>query len=163
MSCLSEDGIYQARDATTAPAQDACKEVEDKRDLRNSSPLHHRVQSFFSTQMQDTNVLTDYIFSYEQELIYITELRRSAHAESPYRHLLAYIKYNETTARHLLMSLPSCRVNIVAKLQFQNFLTYVDVRSRLLELSGPTNLSSNGKALNTQSHKIYNFNNKKMN
>ena len=65
MSFLSEDCIYLASDAPTA--KDAWKAVEDHRDLRNSSTLQHTVQSFFSTKMQDTDVLTDHISSYEQK------------------------------------------------------------------------------------------------
>ena len=70
MSFLSEDFIYPASDAPTA--KDAWKAVEDHRDLRNSSTLHHTVQSFFSTKMQDTDVLTDHISSYEQKHTYTT-------------------------------------------------------------------------------------------
>ena len=70
MSFLSEDFIYLACDAPTA--KDAWKAVDDYRDLRNSSTLHHTVQSFFSTKMQDTDVLTDHICSYEQKHTYTT-------------------------------------------------------------------------------------------
>ena len=89
MSFLSEDFIYLASDAPTA--KDAWKPVEDHRDLRNSSTLHHTVQSFFSTKMQDTDVLTDHISSCEQKHTYTTERRRSANDQSHYRHLLAYL------------------------------------------------------------------------
>ena len=65
MSFLSEDFIYLASDAPTA--KDAWKAVKDHRDLRNSSTLHHTVQSFFSTKMQDTDVLTHHISSSEQK------------------------------------------------------------------------------------------------
>ena len=68
MSCLSEDFIYLASDAHTD--KDACQAVEDHRDLRNSSTLHYTVQSFFSIKMQDTDVLTDHIYSYEQKQKY---------------------------------------------------------------------------------------------
>ena len=102
MSFLSEDFIYLASDAPTP--KDAWKAVEDHRDLRNSSTLHHTVQSFFSTKMQDTDVLTDHISSYKQKHTYTTERCRSANDQSPYRHLLAYLKSDETKARHLLMS-----------------------------------------------------------
>ena len=61
------------------------------------------------------------------------------------------------------MSLPSSMDNIVDNLQSKDSLTHVDVRSRLLELSGSSNFSSNGKALNTRSHKVNKSNNKKMN
>ena len=71
MSYLSENFIYLASDAPTA--KDAWKAVEDHRDLRNSSTLHHTVQSFFSTKMQDTDVLTDHISSYEQKHTDTTE------------------------------------------------------------------------------------------
>ena len=161
MSFLSEDFIYLASDAPTA--KDAWKAVEDHRDLRNSSTLHHTVQSFFSTKMQDTDVLTDHISSYEQKHTYTTERCRSANDQSPYRHLLEYQKSDETKARHLLMSLPSSMDNIVDNLQSKDSLTYVDVRSRLLELSGSSNLSSDGKALNTCTHEVNNYNNEKKN
>ena len=71
MSFLSEDFIYLASDATTA--KDAWKAVEDHRDLQNSSTLHHTVQSFFFTKMQDNDVLTDHISPYEQKHTYTTE------------------------------------------------------------------------------------------
>ena len=61
------------------------------------------------------------------------------------------------------MSLPSSIDNIVDYLHSKDSLTYVDVRSRLLELSGSTNLSSNDKALNARSHKVNKFTNKKKN
>ena len=64
MTFLSEDFIYLASDGPTA--KDAWKVVENYRDLRNSLPLHHTVQSFFSTKMQDNDILTDHISSYEQ-------------------------------------------------------------------------------------------------
>ena len=115
MSFLSEDFIYLASDATTA--KDAWKAVEDHRDLRNSSTLHHTVQYFFSTKMQDTDVLTDQISSYEQKQTYTTERCRSANDQSPYRHLLEYLKSDKTKARHLLMSLPSSMDDIVDNLQ----------------------------------------------
>ena len=76
LSFLSEDFIDLASDATTA--KDAWQAVEDHWDLRNSSTLQHTVQSFVSTQMQDTNVLTDHISSYEQKYTYTTERCRSA-------------------------------------------------------------------------------------
>ena len=62
MCFFSEDFIYLACDAHTA--KDAWKAVEAHRDSWNSSTLHHTVQSFFSTNMQDTNVFTDHIASY---------------------------------------------------------------------------------------------------
>ena len=65
MSFLSADFICLASDAPTA--KDAWKAVEDLRDLRNSWTLHHTVGSFFSTKMQDTDVLTDHIAAYEQK------------------------------------------------------------------------------------------------
>ena len=71
MSFLSEDFIYLDSDVPTP--KDTCKAVEDHRDLRNSSTLHHTVQSFFPTKMQDTDVLTDHIYSYEQKHTYTTE------------------------------------------------------------------------------------------
>ena len=61
------------------------------------------------------------------------------------------------------MSLPSAMDNIVDNIQSKDSLTYVDVPSRLLELSGSTNLSSNGKALNARSHKVNKLHNKKKN
>ena len=76
MSSLSEDFIYLGSDATTA--KDTWKAVEDHRDLRNSSTLLHTVQSFFSTKMQDTDVLTEDISSYEQKHTYAPEPCRSA-------------------------------------------------------------------------------------
>ena len=63
ISFLCEDFNYLASDAPTA--KDAWIAVEDHRDLRNSSTLPHTVQSFFSSKMQDTDVLTDHISSYE--------------------------------------------------------------------------------------------------
>ena len=113
--------------------------------------------------MQDTDVLTDHISSYEQKHSYTTERCRSANNQSPYRHLLEYLKSDETIARHLLMSLPSSMHNIVANLQSKDSLTYVDVRSRLLVLSDSSNLSSNGKALNARCDKVNKFNNKQKN
>ena len=142
MCFLSEDFIYLASDAPTA--KDGWKAVEDYRDLRNSSTLHHTVQSFFSTKMQDTNVLTDHISSYEQKHTYNTVRCRRANDESTYRHLLEYLQSDETKARHLLMSLPSFMYNIVKKLQSKDSLTYVDICRHLPQLSGSTNLSSNG-------------------
>ena len=59
------------------------------------------------------------------------------------------------------MSLPSPICNIVANLQSKDSLTYVNVRRRLLEPSGFSNLSANGKAPNARCHKVNKFNNKK--
>ena len=98
MSFLSEDFIYLASDAPTA--KDAWKAVEEHRDSRNSLILHHTVQSFFSTKMQDTDVLTHHIPSYEQKHTYTTEGCRSANDQSLHRHLLVYLKSDETKARH---------------------------------------------------------------
>ena len=53
--------------------------------------------------------------------------------------------------------------NIVGNLQSKDSLTYVDVHSLRLELSGSANLSSNGQALKTRSHKVYKFYDKKEN
>ena len=61
MSFLSECVIYFGSDGTTA--KDAWKAVEDHRDLRNSSTLHHSVHSYFSTKMEDTDVRTDHFSS----------------------------------------------------------------------------------------------------
>ena len=161
MSFRSEDFIYVASDASTA--KDALKAVGDHRDLPNSSTLHHTVQSFFSTKMQDTTFLPDHISSYEQKHTYTTERCRTANHQSPYRHLPAYVKTHETKAHHLLMSLPSSMANIVDNLQSMDSHISVDVRSCHLELSGSYNLSSNGKALNARAHKVNEFNNKKNN
>ena len=161
MSFLSGEFIYLASDGPTA--KDAWKAVEDKRDLQNSSTLPHTVQSFFSTKMQDTDVLTDHISSYEQKHTYSTERFRSAHDQSPYRHHLECLKSDEPKARHLLIALPSSMDNIVDNLQSKDCLTYVDVRSPLLELSGSTNLSTNAKALNARSHKVNKSTNEKKN
>ena len=86
MSSLSEDFMYLASDATTA--KDVWKAVVDRRDLRNSSTLQHTVHCFFSTKMQDTDVLTDHISSSEQKHTYTTEHCQSTNDQSPYRHLL---------------------------------------------------------------------------
>ena len=161
MSFLSEDFSDLASDVPTD--KDTWKAVDDHRDLRNSSTIHHTVQSFFSTKMQDTDVLTDYISCYEQKNTYTTERCRSVNNQSVYRHLLAYLKSDETKARHLLMSLPSSMNNSVDNLQSKDSLTYVDIRSRLLELSGSSNLSSNGTALDTRFYKVNKFTNKKTN
>ena len=61
------------------------------------------------------------------------------------------------------MYLPSSMYNNIDNLQSNDSLTYVDVRSRLLELSGSSNLSSNGKALKARSHKVNTSTNKKKN
>ena len=53
--------------------------------------------------------------------------------------------------------------NIVDNLESKDSVTYVDLRSRLLQLSGSSNLSYNGKALNARSHVVNKFNNKKKN
>ena len=53
--------------------------------------------------------------------------------------------------------------NIVDNLQSQDSLTFLDVRSRLLERSGSSNLSSNGKAPNTGSNEVNKFYKKKKN
>ena len=111
--------------------------------------------------MQDADDLTDHISSYERKHTYTTERCQGANDQSPYRHLLEYLKSDGTTARHRLMSLPTSMDNIVDNLPYKDPLTSVDVRSRLLELSGSSNLSSNGKALNARSHKVNQFNNKK--
>ena len=70
---------------------------------------------------------------------------------------------DETKARHLLMSLLSSMDNLVDDLQSKDSLTYVDVSSRLLELSGSSKLCSNVKALNARYHKVNKVNNKKQN
>ena len=113
--------------------------------------------------MQDTDVLTDHISCYEQKHTYTSERCRSANDQSPYHHLLEYLKSDDIEARHLLRSLPSSMDNIVDNLQLKDSLTYVDVRSRLLELSGSTNLSTNGKALNARSPEVNKSTNKKKN
>ena len=161
MSFISEHFFYLASDAPTA--KDAWNGVEDHRDLRNTSTLQHTVQSFTSTKMQGTYDLTDHIASHEQKRTYTSERCRRANNQSPYRHLLPFLKSAATTASHLLMSLPSFMHNIVDNLQSKDSLTYVDVRSHLLELSGSSNVSSNGKALNARSHKVNTFTNKKKN
>ena len=61
------------------------------------------------------------------------------------------------------MPLPSSMYNIVANLLSKDSLTYVAVRSRCLALAGSSKLYSNGKALNTPSHKVHKFNNKRKN
>ena len=71
ISFLSEHFIYLASAAPTA--KDAWEEVENHRNLWNSWKLHHTVPAFFSTKMQDTDVLSDYITSYEQKDTYTTE------------------------------------------------------------------------------------------
>ena len=70
LSFLCEDLIYLVPDAPTG--KDACKAVEEHRDVRNSSTLQQRVQSFFSTKIQDTDVLRDHISSYDQKYTYVT-------------------------------------------------------------------------------------------
>ena len=72
---------------------------------------------FRSTKMQDTDVLTENISSYEQKHTYTTERCRSANVQLPYRHLLGYLKSDLTKARPLLMSLPSSMDDIVDNLQ----------------------------------------------
>ena len=161
MSFLSESCIYIASDAPTAKY--AWKAVENHADLRNSLTLHHTVQSFFTTKIQDIDVLIDHISSYEQQHTYTTECCRSANHQATYRHLLDYLKSDETKERHILMSLPCSMDVIVDNLQSKDSRTYVNFRSRLLELSGYPNLSSDCKALNTRSHKVNMFNNKKKN
>ena len=161
MSSLSDDFIYLASDAPTG--KDAWKAVEDPRDLRNSSTLYHTVRSSFSTKMQDTDVLTDHISSCEQKDTYTTERSRSADDQSPNRHLLEYLKSDETKPRYLLMSLPSSMDHIVDDPQSKDSLTYVEVCSPLLELSVSSNHSSNSNARNTRSYKVNKCNNKKKN
>ena len=82
--------------------------------------------------MQDTYGLTDHIPSYEQKHTYTTERCPSDNDQSPYRHLLEYLKSDESKARLLLMSLPSSMDNIVDNLQLNDSLSYGDVRSHLL-------------------------------
>ena len=53
--------------------------------------------------------------------------------------------------------------NIVGNLQSKYSLTYVDIRSCLLELSGSSNLSAHGTPLNTSSYTVNKFYNKKKN
>ena len=69
----------------------------------------------------------------------------------------------ETKARYHLMSLPSSLDNIIANLQSKDSLTYVNVRCCLLKLFSSSNLSSNGKALNTRSHEVHKSNYRKKN
>ena len=152
MSVLSEDFIYKASKAPTA--KEAQKLVEDPLDLWNSATLHNTVQSFFSIKMQHNDLLTDPIFFQEQNHTYSSEPCRSANDPSPYHHLLEYLMYDEAKERHLLMSLPSSMDNIIDNLQSQDFLIYIDVRSRLLEHSGSSKRSSNSKALNARSYKV---------
>ena len=113
--------------------------------------------------MQDTDLFTDHIYYYEQNHTYTPERCRSANDQSPYSHLLENLNSDETKARHLLMSLPSCMDNLVDNLQWKDSLTYVDFRIRPLELSGSTDLSSNGKALNARSHGVNQSTNMKKN
>ena len=61
------------------------------------------------------------------------------------------------------MSIPSPMDNIVDNLQSKDSPSYIDVRSLVLQLSSFSHLSSNGKGLNTHSHKVNKFNNKKKN
>ena len=161
MSLLSEAIIYLASDVHTA--KDAWKAIEDHGHLRNSSRLDHKVLSFFSTKMQHNDVLTDHHSSYKQKYIYTTEHTGSANDQAPYRYLLEYLKCDEAKERHHLISLTSWIDNIVDNLKLQDSLTYSGVRSRLLELSGSSNLSSDGKALNTCTHEVNNYNNEKKN
>ena len=161
MSFLTEDFMYLASDATTA--KNPWKAAEDHRDFRNSSPLHQTVQSFFSTKMQDTDVLTDNISSHEQKHTYTTECCRSANDQSPYHHLLEYLKSDETKGCYVLVSLPSPIGNIIDNLQSKDFLTYVHVRSCLVALSGYRNVSANRKALNARWHKVNKSTKKKKN
>ena len=90
MSFLSEDFIYLGSHALIA--KHAIKVVEYHRDLRNSSILDHTVQSFFSTKMQDEDVLTDHTHACEQKHTCITEASRSDKNQSLYRHFRAYVK-----------------------------------------------------------------------
>ena len=115
MSFPSGDFIYLASNAPTA--KDAGKAVEDNRDSRNSSILHHIVQSFISTKMQHIDVLTDHIASHEPKYTYTAERCWSANDPSAPRHLLVYLKCDETNARHLLISLPAYMNHIIDNLQ----------------------------------------------
>ena len=98
MIFLHEDFIYLASDAATA--KDALKPVTNHPDLRNSSTLYLTVPGFFTSTMQDTDILADYICSYEQKHPYSTERYRSANYNSLNRHLYAYRMSDETKARH---------------------------------------------------------------
>ena len=152
MRFLPEEFIYLANDATTD--KDAWKAVENHWDSRNSATLYQTVQFFFSTKMQDTDVLTDRIISYVQKHTCIMKCCRSANDPLPCCHLVAYLKDDETKARHLLMSVSSYMENIIDYLQSKEFLTDVAVRSLLLDLSVSSNLSPNSKALNARSYKV---------
>ena len=160
-SLLSEEFMYLANNVPTA--KDACKAVEDHRDLRNSSTLHHTVQSFFSTTMHDTDVLTAHISAYEQKHTYTTEQGTSANAQSSQGPLLSYLKSDESNAGHLLMSHASSIFNIVDHRRSKDSVTYIDVRSCVLDLASYSNLCLNGPALNGRSYKINKFYNKKQN
>ena len=76
LSFLSEDSIYLFREATTD--KDPWKVVEDNREWRNLSTLHHIVQSFFPIKIPHTDVLIVHISSYEQKHSYTTERCRIA-------------------------------------------------------------------------------------
>ena len=113
--------------------------------------------------MQDEDVLRDHISACEHKHTYTTEASRSTNNQSLCRHLLEYLKSDETKAHHLLMSVPSCIDNIFDNLQSKDSSTYVDIRSRLLKLFRSSNLSSDGKPLNAWSHEVNKSTNKKKN
>ena len=113
--------------------------------------------------MQDTDVLLNQIYCYEQKHRYTTGRCRSANDQLYYRHLLAYLKYNETKTSDLRIPVPSSLHNMVDNLQWKDYLTYLDTHSRLLEPSGFSALSYNSKALNACSHEVTKFNIKQKN
>ena len=74
---LAEDFIYLASDATTAKYE--YKGIENHRDLRNSSTLHHKVQSLFFNKIQANKVHIVHIASDEHKHPYSTERCLSSH------------------------------------------------------------------------------------
>ena len=82
MTLLYHHFIYLASITTTV--QDAWKAAENHRHLPKSSTLHHTVQPFFSTKIQDTDVLPDNIYSHERKHYYTSERKQHANNQALY-------------------------------------------------------------------------------
>ena len=122
--------------------------------------IHASVNSsvFLASHIQDNDVLTDHICSHDWKHTDTTECCRSANYRCHYHLHFELLRSDETRSRHLLMSLLSHVANIFDNLQSKDSVTYVNVRSRHLELYDCSNLSSYGTGLDMHSHKDNKYN-----
>jgi hypothetical protein len=134
-------------------ARDAWQALQDRFDRRNSTTLYTSVKSFFiSMAMADGDSMLDHINGYETYLRQLIQRCKDTSTDDAYQHLANYLGDEKIKAHHLLMTLPDSMANVVDNLQSKSDLTYLDVRTRLLELASSSLVDTNkkNKALNVK-------------